>query len=532
MTIKQGGTAMRTGNNDWAYENSGNTLLEFFSKAGSMFKGKGTYYGGESTALELYKPAWVMNSYKAMQLAMWLRDCRGGAGNRSGFREILNWLAKTDSKWVEANLHWIPEVGRWDDLEALIDTPCEKLALDFWARAIQDGHQLAAKWCPRGDKNPLVFNKMRKVLKMDPKTFRKLLVSNTHVVETVMCQKNWEQIDYNKIPSVAMARYNNAFGKHDSTRFGQWKAALAKGVDEDGNEVKVNASVLFPHDVLRTLYADLSERVGGFHGFTSSRRGSGANYKDSELANAQFAALPDYMNGTNMRIMSICDFSGSMDTPVSGSVKAIDVSLSLGLYCSDRLGSKNPFYRKFIPFSSTSRLVDWKNDTFSIAAQKYNDGWCGPTNVRAALDQILDAAKMFNAKEDQIPNCLLIISDMQFDEGTVDDMTSVEAGMLAWEKAGYSRPKIVYWNLSAYDGSPSDKTHKDVGMVSGFSPSLLSAVLGGKDFTPMAILDRAIEKYAVTDPTKVDGNPKPKKVVDKPKESVKKRLSKSKSKKG
>jgi hypothetical protein len=67
---------MRTGNNDWAYENSGNTLLEFFSKAGSMFKGKGTYYGNESTALELFKPAWVTNKYKSMKLLMWLRDCR------------------------------------------------------------------------------------------------------------------------------------------------------------------------------------------------------------------------------------------------------------------------------------------------------------------------------------------------------------------------------------------------------------------------------------------------------------------------
>jgi hypothetical protein len=391
----------------------------------------------------------------------------------------------------------IPEVGRWDDLEALIDTPCEKLALDFWVRAIQDGHQLAAKWCPRGDKNPMVFNKMRKILKMDPKTFRKLLVANTHVVETVMCQKNWEKIDYNKIPSVAMSRYNNAFGKHDSTRFGQWKAALAKGIDEEGNEVKVNASALFPHDVLRTLYAEI--KIGGGH-YGRSRWGD--NFKDSELANAQFAALPDYMEGNKMRVMALCDFSGSMDIAVSGSVRAIDVSMSLGLYCSDRLGAKNPFYRKFIPFSDDSKLVDWKNETFSVAAQKYNDGWCGSTNILSALDKILEAAKMFNVTNDQIPNCLLILSDMQFDAGTCDDITSVEAGMLAWEKAGYKRPKIVYWNLDGYDGAPTTKSHKDVGMVSGFGPSQLKAILGGEDFTPMAIMERSISKYKVTDPTK------------------------------
>ena len=67
----------RTGNNDWAYDSTGNALVEFFSKAGSLFKGKGTYYGNESTALELFKPAWKTNKYKSMQLLLWLRDCRG-----------------------------------------------------------------------------------------------------------------------------------------------------------------------------------------------------------------------------------------------------------------------------------------------------------------------------------------------------------------------------------------------------------------------------------------------------------------------
>ena len=494
----------RTNNGDFAYGSTGNALLEFFSKAGSCFKKKDSYYGGEATAIDLFKSAWVTNNYKAMQLAMHLRDARGGSGNRSGFRDIIKWLAEKDAKWVEANLHLIPEVGRWDDLESLVNTSCEKNAFEFWVRAIQDGHQLAAKWAPREDKNKEIFGKMRKIAKMSPKEFRKLLVKNTNVVETIMCQKEWQDIDFSKVPSVAAARYNNAFKKHDPARYDQWKNALEKGVDEDGNEVKVNASVLFPHDVLRTLYADLSTDHGGFYDFTSGGRRGTTQYKDSKLANAQFAALPDYVGETNMRIMALCDFSGSMGTPVSGQIRAIDVSLGLGLYCSDRLGEKNPFYRQFIPFSYTSRLVSWKNETFSVAAQAHNDGWCGSTNIRSALNQILDAAKMFGATNDQIPNTLLILSDMQFDQGTHDNQTTVEAGLDAWEKAGYSRPNIVYWNLAAYSGAPATKAHKNVALVSGFSPSLLKSILGGEDFTPIAIMNRAIAKYKVVDPNNPD----------------------------
>jgi hypothetical protein len=174
----------------------------------------------------------------------------------------------------------------------------------------------------------------------------------------------------------------------------------------------------------------------------------------------------------------------------------------LGLYCSDRLGEDNPFYRKFIPFSTTSKLVTWKGETFSVAAQKHNDGWVGSTNIRAALDQILEAAQMFGATDEQIPNTLLIISDMQFDAGTEDNETTVETGLRKWEDAGYSRPRVVYWNTAGYDGAPTTMGHKDVALISGFSPSVLKAVLGGEDFSPMAILEKAIEKYEVVDPTK------------------------------
>jgi len=429
-----------------------------------------------------------------------------GAGNRSGFRDIIHWLAN-DSEggaWIDANMHFIPELGRWDDLLALVGTPCEENAMKFWARAIQDGHQLAAKWAPRASKSNVVrkenFNRLRKAAGMSPKDFRKLLARNTEVVESAMCQNDFYEIDYSKVPSVAMARYNNAFKKHDISRFDQWRNALEKGVDVEGNAVKVNASVLFPHDCIRTLFADLADSGDGYYGWSRGGRSSNIDYKDSKVANAQFDALPDYMGGTGQRIMPICDFSASMGVKVSGEVSALDVSMGLGLYCSDRLGGDNPFYRKFIPFSNNSRLVTWKDESFSVAVQKYNDGFVGSTNIRAALNQILEAAQMFGATDEQIPNTLLIISDMQFDQGCKDNETSVETGLMAWEEAGYTRPRVVYWNTAGYDGAPSTMGHKDVALISGFSPSVLKAVLGGEDFSPMAILEKAIEKYEVVVP--------------------------------
>jgi len=472
---------MRGHNGDFLHDSTGNALLEFFSKAGSLFEKRGQYYGGETSALALFKPAFTTDKVRAAKLAFWLRDSRGGAGNRSGSRSVIKWLAEKHPAWITANIHLIPETGRWDDLIACFDTPCEDVAVAFWTGTISDKDNkacgLACKWAPREKKDKVVFAKLRKALRMSPKDFRQHLAENSNTVEQAMCSGEWHDIDYNKVPSVAMARSASAFLKHDPARYDNWRESLT----DENSDSKVNASALFPHDVLRT------------------------SRQDAKLADAQFAALPNYMEENRYRIMPICDFSGSMSVNVSGSITAMDISTSLGLYCSDRVGEDNPFYRKLIPFSDNSKLVTWKGQTFSNAARKIRNGYCGSTNVKAALDQILDSAKMFNATDEQIPNCLLIISDMQFNgsgwgAGTCNsDESTIETCMKEWEANGYTRPRIVFWNTAGNAGSPA-RVHENVALVSGFSPSILGSVLGGTDFTPMAVLDRAIEKYEVVVP--------------------------------
>ena len=188
-----------------------------------------------------------------MQLSLWLRDCRrgkegrSGAGNRSGSGEAINWIANNYPEWIKANIHFIPEVGRWDDLIALFNTPCEATAIQYWVEAIQKGNGLAAKWAPREKNNKPIYHKLRKAAGLDPKSFRKLLTDNTKVVETFMCSNGWDEINYNHVPSVAMARSVNAFTKHDTDRFQVWKDSLKD--PESGN--KINAEVLFPHDCIK-----------------------------------------------------------------------------------------------------------------------------------------------------------------------------------------------------------------------------------------------------------------------------------------
>ena len=318
-----------------SYEHSMDNLLEFFSK-GCSIQGKDSFYAmKKENALDLFKKAWYSNDkYNCMKLLFYCRDCRGGAGNRQVFRDAIKWLSDVSADWVNTNIHLIPLYGRWDDLKSLYGTECEPAALDLWANALLADDDsvtpLAAKWTDRQD------YKLRNYMEMTPKAFRRMVVKKTkYVVEHSMCSGEWSSIEFSKVPSVASARYRGAFKKHQEARYDKWCTDLAVNK-------KVNTSVLFPHDIVRlvksTNHADTAFRT---------------------LVDTMFGNLPDYIDDPFTRCIGICDFSGSMDTNVSGKVTALDVSLALGLYCGDRLSKDNPFYRKLIPFSTDSKLESW-----------------------------------------------------------------------------------------------------------------------------------------------------------------------------
>jgi hypothetical protein len=475
------------------YEHSNDLAVEFFSKSGSLYenKTKKSFYNNENTALSLFKPLWFSGQKEiSLKLLFWLRDVRNGSGNRSGSRTILKWLAETDPKWVIANIEQIPEIGRWDDLRALNGTDAEQVAVEIWANAIAKKDGLACKWADRSDTN--IFRELCKTkIVKDIGDFRRLLSDGRkNIVERKMCSNNWNEIEYPHVPSVAMSRYTKAFNKHDEVRFAKFKEKVQKG------EAKINANVLFPHDLTRTV----------FNG-------------DSVIADEQFKALPNWVGDSKLRIMVICDTSGSMESIIGGSVQAWHVSTSLALYCSDRIPVESPFHRKFIQFESESKLTDWKGHTFSEAYGRgknpmgsrrglYSSGWgvfdgkCGGTRIDTALDMLLNHATMFGATNEQIPNMLLIISDMQFHGVPFMDngKTIVENCLTKWENSGYNRPKIIYWNTAGFAGSPATIAHKDVGLISGFSPSILEAIFSAEDFTPLGIMLKKLEKYNVKIP--------------------------------
>ena len=455
--VKSTPEVARTENGMKAKAHSGNALVDLFYKIGAS--------RGKSVTADFEK-AFQEDSDLAMKIAFWSRDVRGGAGERQLFRDVLVHLEKLHPATLEAVLPFVSEFGRWDDLLVFKTEKFKHLAYTLIGDALRDRNGLAAKWMPR--QGPIAVE-IRNFYGMSPKQYRKSLVALTNVVESKMCAGAWDSIEFGKLPSLASARYNKAFGRNAATAYAAYKARLTAGTD------KVNASAVYPYDVIKTL------RHGG----------------DSVVADAQWASLPNYIGDAS--VLPLVDVSGSMSCAVGGNanLQCIDVALSLGLYCADK--NTGVFKDTFLTFSAKPKAQVVKGTLAQKMSQMNSSDWGMNTNLHAAFDEILRIAVKGGVNASDMPKTLLILSDMQFDQCVSFDDSAHQMIVRKYKEAGYEVPNIVFWNLNSKDNVPVKFDKRGTALVSGFSPAVMKGVLTGTDMTPYGIMLATVDvpRYAV-----------------------------------
>jgi hypothetical protein len=455
--VKSTPEVARTENGMKAVAHSGNALVDLFYKIGAS--------RGKSVTADFEK-AFQEDSDLAMKIAFWSRDVRGGAGERQLFRDVLVHLEKLHPATLEAVLPFVSEFGRWDDLLVFKTEKFKHLAYTLVGDALRDRNGLAAKWMPR--QGPIAVE-IRNFYGMSPKQYRKSLVALTNVVESKMCAGAWDSIEFGKLPSLASARYNKAFGRNAATAYAAYKARLTAGTD------KVNASAVYPYDVIKTL------RHGG----------------DSVVADAQWASLPNYIGDAS--VLPLVDVSGSMSCAVGGNanLQCIDVALSLGLYCADK--NTGVFKDTFLTFSAKPKAQVVKGTLAQKMSQMNSSDWGMNTNLHAAFEEVLRIAVKGGVNASDMPKTLLILSDMQFDQCVSFDDSAHQMIVRKYKEAGYEVPNIVFWNLNSKDNVPVKFDKRGTALVSGFSPAVMKGVLTGTDMTPYGIMLATVDvpRYSV-----------------------------------
>lgn len=392
----------------------------------------------------------------AVRLLMWARDVRGGAGERDVVRTILRKVESTHPQLVLKVLPHLAEFGRWDDLLIFSTQAVKNTAYGLVRDALLAGNGLCAKWTPR---KGAVAAELRAFMGLSPKAYRKMLVGLTNVVETKMCAGEWKDIEYSKLPSLASSRYSRAFSRHDAEGYTQFKEALKAGT------TTINSGAVYPYDILK------GGRYGG----------------DREVMAAQWAALPDYLDGSS--ILPMCDVSGSMSSAVAGNnnLSCMDVCISLGLYLSER--NKSAYKDMILTFSGDTKIQHLTGDLWSRYAQLESADWGMNTDLARAFDRILERAVEWRVPQNCLPQYLLILSDMEFDQCVEMDQCAIDTIDRKFREAGYVRPKVVFWNLRARGGNvPVKFNQAGVALVSGFSPAIMKSVLAAKAFNPRQIV--------------------------------------------
>lgn len=455
-------------------------------------------------------------------LAFYIRDCRGGKGERDLGRKCLIWLFLNYTEEFNCVAHFIAEYGRWDDLielwpsvldlrniknehdesystvldEAKLNRIAELQILFvkmFGDQLVTDREDMESgkpisicvKWAPTEmdsyDRKYGVVLTLSKVMGVTFKQYRKHYTTPLRqylkIVERYMCDRKWDEIEYSKVPSCAMKRLKKAFEKHSPEKFAQWKNKLQKG------EVTVKAKQLFPHELIHEIR---TKKMA------------------DQVCEAQWKVLEDEAKkiGYLADTLFVCDVSGSMDS-WSGDFKGVsacpkDVAIAISLLGANTV--QGTFHNHIITFHDkpTFHLVR-DESIFSRWLSLVRADWGGSTNLQATFELILNKAITYGLSQNDMPKRLFIISDMQFDIADRNISTNFQAIKAKYAAAGYVPPKIIFWNVCGSSKDyPVSVTDDGTALVSGFSCSILSSFINQKDFSPYTILRTVLDSERLT----------------------------------
>lgn len=460
---------------------SGSFCLDLFFRAGAM------RLATEEEIAAAVNRAYAEDPVKTLRIIFFARDIRGGLGERRFFRTAVKALAAYAPAAIERNAYLFAEYGRYDDLVSLLGTQCEGKAVEIIAerlnediKSMSDGGQvsLLAKWLPSVNTSSAsaraYARTLAKRLGYTEKQYRQTLSKlrkYTDIIENRLRERDYT-FDYEKQPSRAMFKYRQAFLRNDNERYTEYLNAVNSG------EKTLHAGALFPYDIVRACLEDeISEQ-------------------EKLSLDTTWRNLPAY--GENGNAIAVVDGSGSMTCAFRSSVRPIDAALSLGIYFAEH--NKGAFANHFITFSKTPRLVEIKGADIVEKTRfcaTFNE--VANTNLEATFRLILAAAVNNNAKQDEMPERLYIISDMEFDcvEGGNDD-TLFDTMKALYAEYGYKLPEVVFWNVNSMgENFPVKMSDTGAVLVSGFSPAIFDMMTGG-EITPEAVMNSVIEseRYA------------------------------------
>ena len=485
---------IETENGALGYKTTGSKLLDLSFKIPSL---RAAVLDNPKIDLweEYFEDAYAEDPRNTLRFLLYLRDARGGLGERAVFRNVMINMAKSDidlATIIYAKIN-ISYYGRWDDtieigfsdkklFTFLIPIIAKQLGSDIADMDQGKPISLLAKWLPSENASSKMSQiraaYLAKSLHMSKKNYRKTLSAlrkYLNIVESQMSANKWDEIEYSHVPSKANLIYKDAFLRHDEERRNEFLNKVADGTE------KINAKVLAPYEIIHTYRSQDNE--------------------DCTLEEL-WKALPAPEKQKNMLIVRDGSSSMTWEQLRGSNVVPMDVGDSIALYMSQQ--NTGRYKDKFITFSRMPKVVDLsgKETLYEKLDELARHTDCSNTNLHAVFSLLLTTAVCNNVPQEEIPD-VLIISDMEFDSISNDFDTKLLMSEIEseWKQAGYKFPKLIFWNVAGRTNAiPMKVNENGVILVSGFSPAIANMVMSN-ELDPMKALLKTLqnERYDIVD---------------------------------
>lgn len=469
--IKDNLNRTKTLNNANALVSTQSSLVDMFGVVGALRN------RGDFEIENVFSKAFAENKLLAMKMLFYARDIREGLGERRVPLIIYKYLGNLYPDVLRKNLNLLSHFGRWDDLLALLDTKGKDDVINIIKNQLgedidSESPSLLAKWLPSNNTSSKETREKAKIIQKElgltSEQYRQTLSKlrkKIDVVEVKMSSNDWENIDFEKVTSIAMNNYRNAFLKNDEQRFSQYIEEVKSG------DKKINVATLYPYNIVeKMLYSKIDESF--------------------DVLEQQWNYMPDFINDNDASVLVMADVSGSMQG------RPMATAIGLAIYFAER--TKGAFSKHFITFSESPTLINIVGETlYEKVRMVQNSNWGMNTNFEKALKLILDTAVKNKVNQSELPKTLIVVSDMQFDQSmqnTNPDWTFYKQMKNMYSKNSYKIPEIVFWNVNNLSNAfQCHSNYEGVKLASGQSTSVFKAILKSKTLTPYDFMLEVIE---------------------------------------
>ena len=438
-----------------------------------------------------------INPYKTIAIIFNCRDRKNGKKEKKISNDAMKWLKNNNwEKTYEGNIYtYIEKYGCWKDILTKKYVDIHDYDIELIAnQLIKDKNNLinnknislCAKWAPSENKkydkrnnitekiglkiynildkdNNLTDDINNKYIHKWKELYRKEYITplrnKINSIENMMCKNKWNEIVYENVPAIASKKYKNCFMKHDESRYLEYLNNVVNG------KSKINVTGILPHELVNYYLSDSTKEID----LTIESQWN------TILQNTKSSGILD-------NILPIVDVSGSMFGAKNGSIPA-QVSIALGLLISQC--STGNFKNKVISFSETPEEFLVKGNTLKEQIECIkNINWGYSTNFESIADIIINNSYT----QDDIPDKIVVLSDMQFNEAIKikdndsDNYSDNDSNNDNYEllhstfiskfiNNNYNPPNIIYWNLNSDNTKsfPVDFKTNGTAIISGIS---------------------------------------------------------------